>query len=204
MKRIIGLSGVAGAGKDLFYTLLSKRIKCERYAFADELKEEVHDWCHQNYNICTIDCRGEEKQKIRPLLVFHGKMRRDSSKGRYWIEKLKEKMNWWEASNPFWESSTGLDVVTDVRYNAYESDEVHFIKEELKGSLVHISQYTTSEHEWKGGRKWQGPANEDEKKWDPVLKKLADYRVEWPKVDKENAEEKLIKYIDKFLVDFNK
>ena len=36
MNKIIGISGVAGAGKDTFYDLLSARIPCEKYSLADE------------------------------------------------------------------------------------------------------------------------------------------------------------------------
>ena len=38
--RIIGISGVAGSGKDLFYNLLKEHINCERFSLADEIKSE--------------------------------------------------------------------------------------------------------------------------------------------------------------------
>ena len=211
MKRIIGLSGVAGAGKDLFYSLLSKRVKCNRYALADALKEEVSGWCKENYDICPVHCSREEKTKIRPFLVWHGKLRRENSNGRYWIDKLKERMDWWDAWKPIPGKEKALVVVTDIRYNSYEKDEAHWIKDEMGGSLVHISQYKEEEvadkRNWpltKTGKVFREPANEDETKWDPVLRDLADYRVEWPWVEEEQREENLIKYVDNFLVDFNK
>ena len=211
MNKIIGLSGVAGSGKDLFYELLSKRIKCERYALADALKEEVSDWCSLKYEICPMHCSRDDKSLIRPFLVFHGKMKRVNSNGRYWIEKLQEKITWWKMSNPFPEQADSLTVITDIRYNEYEKDEVYWLKKELEGSLIHISQYEEKEivdkRNWpntKTGKVFREPANEDETKWDPILKSEADFRVEWPRVRGENANEELLKYVDKFLVDFNK
>ena len=53
--KYIGLSGVAGAGKDLFYSLLSKRIPCQRFSLADGLKSDVRDWCIENYNIDGVN-----------------------------------------------------------------------------------------------------------------------------------------------------
>ena len=39
--KIVGISGLAGSGKDLFFDSLSKKINAKRFALADELKSEV-------------------------------------------------------------------------------------------------------------------------------------------------------------------
>ena len=43
--KIIGIAGVAGAGKDLFYELLSAKTKCRRFSLGDELKKEIRPYC---------------------------------------------------------------------------------------------------------------------------------------------------------------
>ena len=40
---VIGVSGLAGSGKDTFFKILSKKRKFKRYALADELKMEIRD-----------------------------------------------------------------------------------------------------------------------------------------------------------------
>ena len=81
--------------------------------------------------------------------------------------------------------------ISDVRYNDYPEDEVYWIKEELKGALVHISQYevkeVTSKKEWpktEEGRVFREPANKEEARNDPKVKESADYRLEWEYIHK--------------------
>ena len=55
--KVIGLAGVAGAGKDLFFKILKESVpNVKRYALADELKEELFEWSHMNYGIDTMRC----------------------------------------------------------------------------------------------------------------------------------------------------
>ena len=75
--KVIGLSGIAGCGKDLFFSLLSKRLSCKRFALADELKQETKDILVPNYGIDPVTCGREDKDRIRPFLVFHGGLRRE-------------------------------------------------------------------------------------------------------------------------------
>ena len=49
--KIIGISGVAGAGKDFFFENLNKKIKCKRFSLGDELKKEIRSYCLQSFNI---------------------------------------------------------------------------------------------------------------------------------------------------------
>ena len=75
---IIGLSGVAGAGKDLFYSLLEQSLPCVKASLADSLKRETSEWCKEHYGIDPLRCTREEKDIIRPFLVFHGVNKRHS------------------------------------------------------------------------------------------------------------------------------
>ena len=37
--------------------------------------------------------------------------------------------------------SNDIPIVTDIRYSEYKKDEVDWVKNELNGVVVHISQY---------------------------------------------------------------
>ena len=91
--RVIGISGIAGCGKDLFFSLLSKQVSCKRFALADELKLETKEILVSNYGIDPTSCGREDKDKIRPFLVFHGGLRREQTDGRYWVDRLTPKIN---------------------------------------------------------------------------------------------------------------
>ena len=93
MKNIIGLGGIAQSGKDFFFTNLKKTTKRNviRFAIADELKKELFSLIKNTYNVDIFNCSAEDKEKIRPMLLSHGKIRRNDSKGRYWINKISEK-----------------------------------------------------------------------------------------------------------------
>ena len=198
--KYIGLSGVAGAGKDLFFSLLAERLSCQRLSLADELKSDVKDWCISNYNIDPVSCSRKKKDILRPFLVFHGKQKRDATDGRYWIERLQEKINFLEktvSNSPFQDMYC---VITDIRYDEYDRDEVSWLKDELKGSLVHILQYTEKPDSNEGClyRIPRPPANEEEKHNDPKIKAKADFNIEW-KFLKSGQIGKLSSHADKFV-----
>ena len=195
--KIIGIAGVAGAGKDTFYSLLSQRMFCKRASFADFLKKEVRPWGGDQYGIDPCTCSREEKEIIRPFLVFHGNLKRALTNGRYWIETLDMSI---KASMNQGILDKATLVITDVRYDEYNNDEVDWLKNELGGTLVHLSQY-----EWetspKTGEKFKifrPPVNLAEKENDPRLKEKADYVIEWEYLKSGQIEE-LNYYIDNFM-----
>ena len=177
----IGISGVAGAGKDLFFNLLSKHLGVRRFALADQLKYDCAAWCYDQYGIDPLDCTREEKDQVRELLVFHGVFKRKLSNGRYWINKLDSQVKSFLTNA----QTDDIPVITDIRYQEYEKDEVYWVKNELKGVLVHVSQYQIKE----GKRHWRDPANPEEARQDPILKNHADFSVEWEKIKCDNPEE---------------
>lgn len=174
----IGISGVAGSGKDLFFNLLSKKLKVRRFALADQLKQECSQWCINQYGIDPTDCTREEKEKIREFLVFHGVFKRKMSNGRHWIERLSYSLRSFLLNA----QSEDTPVVTDIRYQEYEKDEVSWLKKELNGALVHISQYQNKD----GKRAWKQPVNDEEVRQDPILKNHADFCIEWEKIKCDN------------------
>ena len=189
---VIGLSGVAGAGKDLFFTLLSKKLNCQKFSLADALKAETAPFCSDQYDIHPLTCSRKEKDLIRPFLVFHGTFKRNLTEGRHWIEQLNKKINKNNLTN-------SIVVITDIRYDDYPKDEVYWLKEELGGVLVHISMYeevpSLCGSHTKNFRK---PINSEEARNDPKLESQADYIVQWKKA-KNDKEKKLEPYIDGFI-----
>ena len=199
MNRIIGISGVAGAGKDTFYDLLSQSIPCHKYSLADELKKEVSQWSRMHYGIDSEFCSREEKETIRPFLVFHGTTKRHASKGRHWINKLSNSM--------VKDKVEGFKVVTDIRYDEYENDEVSWLKNELNGILVHVSQFEYRRKEaWVPSgetgtliKKFKDPINSEEARNEPRLKEKSDYQIEWEFI-KNGQIDMLQSYIDDFVL----
>ena len=195
MKRtVIGLSGVAGCGKDLFFKLLSKRLPVRRFALADELKIEASKWTKEQYGIDAVNCSREEKEVVRPFLVSHGTQKRKLSNGRHWINKLDFKIKGFLLNAV----TEDIPVVTDIRYQEYEGDEVDWLTKELQGVLVHISQFKINRET--GQKKWRGPINQEEEKMDPLLNGLSEYRVRWPRVDEDLIKSEVLnQHVDKFV-----
>jgi hypothetical protein len=200
-RTVIGLSGVAGAGKDLFFNLLSKKLPVRRFALADKLKNECANWCYTHYDIDPLECSREDKDKIREFLVFHGTSKRKLSNGRHWIDKLDFDVKGFLINA----QTEDTPVITDIRYQEYETDEVHWLKNELNGVLVHITQYTTPTHGWECEQYELPPVNEEEKRMNPILKENADFLVKWQKIKHDNPldNDYLNNEVDKFVSWYN-
>ena len=176
---MIGISGIAGSGKDLFCKFLLKEIKGSRIALADPLKEATRGFILQKYGIDILSCSLEEKNKVRDLLVFYGGIKRYESKGTYWTDKAQKKAN----------NCKHVPIVTDIRYAEYQNDEIHWLKAKNKGTLIHLRKYC--EVETFGPqvkRVYFDPPNEDEKRNDPKIRDKADYCIEWPHIENANYE----------------
>ena len=201
--KIIGISGVAGSGKDLFYNLLKDYITCERFAIADELKIEIRDFILNNYSIDVVNCYREEKNLIRPYLVAHGVAKRTRTQGRYWIEKVESKIKQ-RVFEYYCLQNKGQDlypIITDVRYDKYKEDEVFWLKKQMNGLLVHISLFEIKN----GKRIFKKPINSDEASENPKLLEKADYIIEWQKIEGDfNTKKKALAPIIKDFIKFIK
>ena len=73
--QVIGLSGVAGSGKDLFYSLCETSTSAEslwpvkKFSIAHALKQECFEFIYENYGININNCTWEEKDK-KKLVKF--------------------------------------------------------------------------------------------------------------------------------------
>ena len=192
---ILGISGVAGSGKDTFFSLLSEVLPCKKFSLADALKKEVKQWCQLHYQIDSVNCDRETKEVIRPFLVAHGTTKRKLTQGRHWIEKLQNKI----LTDPF----HGFKVITDIRYDDYENDEVSWLQDELNGILVHVSQHELrSENLYKPqlgsfSKKFREPVNSEEARNDPKVKRKSNFQIEWEFLKNGQIEE-LSPHVDNF------
>ena len=165
--KLIGITGLARAGKDSFYNfskpiLDSNKEKHNRYAFADALKEESDELLSKYVGISAFTEKTSEKEIIRPFLVTYGTHIRRKLNENCWIEKIDTRVQS-EIENGSWV------FVTDVRYEN-EIDWIH----SLGGKAIHIQ------------REGNIAPNAEELENDPVLKNKADYHVSWKDFDKEN------------------
>jgi len=163
---MIGITGVATSGKDTLFNFLHKKFKekgiqCKRYALADLLKKKIKPFIKEEFNIDINNLSAKEKESIRPVLVIYGKIKREQSNGRYWIDLLDENID----------KNTSIPIVTDIRYAEYEKDELHWLINENKGFLVHISRVLNG--------KIISPANNEEAKNDAILSVKSNYKMIW-------------------------
>ena len=179
---LIGIAGVAGSGKDTFAEIIKKVFESNGFevnclSFAKKLKEEVAEVSKSMYGIDTTNCTREEKNLIRPLLLAHGAIMRQKTKGQYWIDGIKDLV-----------SNDKINIITDVRFCEYECDEVDWIQSN-NGIVVHITRF----FEENGERIYISPDNEYEKRNNKILKNRANYSFSWP-----TDISKQIKYSNKF------
>lgn len=159
---VIGVSGSARSGKDTFYLLLKEKLEplgfnCIRTAFADKLKLDIKPLILQEFSIDIDNCTDKEKEVIRPFMVSYGTLARSLNED-HWIKRVQQKI-----FNEQLKPKT-ISVITDVRY----PNEQSFIKTNFKSFCnVHIERVGTN------------PANKEEKKYNPGLKKQADYLIYW-------------------------
>ena len=185
---VIGLSGFAGSGKDLFCEILcEKRPEFSRKSLGDNLKRDIRSEILKDYNIDILDCTREEKDKVRPKLIDFGREMREKSNGRHWINSLTEE---------FTEEDTHI-CVTDIRYDEYPADEVFWLKDELRGVLVHIERYDILNN----NKKFVEAPNEDERRNDPILKAKATYNLQWHSFEgnEESVRKQAGAYVEAFL-----
>jgi hypothetical protein len=180
---IVGLSGLARCGKDSFFnfsktSLRKKGLSCRRLAFADELKNELDDFLVKNFSISCFTEKTEEKEIIRPIMVSYGMAKRQMTNGRYWLNKIENKIK--NSSDKF-----DYNFITDVRFE----NEVKSIKD-FGGVCIHIT------------RDKNIAPNEEEKINDPIVKNSSDFNFYWENfkdIDEGKPENLVSAFLDKIL-----
>ena len=188
--KIIGLSGYATVGKDFFFSILSELHPSRRFSLGDILKNEIRESLKEETSIDIFNCSVAEKEKLRPKLVEYGTQKRKETNGKYFTDILTECL-----SNSFTEGH--IPVITDIRYAEYEMDELQWLKQDLKGLLVHIERHSVANNE----KKYVTPPNKDEEKNTPILKKNADYIIDWPDAEGDffQKQKALAPHVKKFI-----
>lgn len=109
MRRILLISGKAGAGKDTVGDLIVNNFKWQKLSFASTLKDEVSHIYQINRNL--LDTQEGKRQNNRydmtnrDLLISYGMAMRQKDP-EYWVKKLMEKM----------QIVRGNVVITDFRF----------------------------------------------------------------------------------------
>jgi hypothetical protein len=203
-KKVIGLSGVARAGKDTFAAILEMKLQqagksVKKVSLAGPLKQQCDSFLTSNLGISAFTQVTEEKNIMRPFLVWYGDAQRKRTDGRNWIEHANKEIQ---------ESNYDYYIVTDIRYDAYEKDELYFLKNEVNGILCHISKFTMLGNPFQPDHKlFVQPANEHEALNDPKIRIAAHHRVQWRDVGKMSATEllhdpELTEHVDEFMIKY--
>jgi len=191
---LIGVTGVAQAGKDSFFLLAkeylnSLNIKCDRIALADNLKNDLKSFIKEKLGIDIFNHSKEEKELVRDLMVAYGKIKRQQTEGKYWTDLVKKEIDQ-KIKDKI------IVFVTDVRYAYYPEDELSWVRTYKNNFLIHISRLDKS-----------GliipPRNQEEAENDPILKKNADAALCWHTTEndllrKKEAEEIFKKIYEKY------
>ena len=159
---IIGLTGLARCGKDTFCNYARQHLKSlnyesQRLAFADELKKDVDVFLIEKLGISAFTEVTEEKEIIRPMLTTWGTEIMRKKDNLHWVKKVEEIINENQKENI-------VSIVTDIRF----PNEIEYIHK-IGGKVVHLTMNGNQ------------PANEYEKKNDPLLREVSDCFVVWKK-----------------------
>lgn len=160
MPLLIGISGLARCGKDTLAKHLSQKLeRCKlpflHCSFAHAVKKDLDSFTTEKLNISAFTEDSREKDIIRPLLVAYAtdvcrKLDKD-----FWIKKIEKNVKT-SMNNKI------VVLISDVRYE----NEVRWIKNN-GGFVIYVKRM---------GNK---PANFEEKANDPIVKKLADFKINW-------------------------
>jgi hypothetical protein len=167
---MIGISGLARAGKDTLAKNLAKIITSELglevkiLSFADRIKWQMKDVIHNNYNISPYTEDTEEKQIIRDILVSHGETMKKIYGDTIWADLVIDNIK--NSKDVF------FPIISDVRFD-FEAEKI----KKNDGLIVHISKIGNQ------------PPNEIEAKNDPLVQKVADICHSWPEYEPDDMTE---------------
>lgn len=182
---IIGLTGLARCGKDTFCNyarnyLKSNKYESQRLAFADELKKDVDSFLIEKLGISAFTENTKEKEIIRPMLTTWGTEIMRKKDDLIWVKKVEEIINENQKNNI-------VSIVTDIRF----PNEIEYIHK-IGGKIIHLTMT---------GNK---PANDYEKKNDPLLRKNADCLVRWERYGDEDLQKCIVHVENAFRECLNK
>ena len=125
---------------------------------------------HKKTGIDVFTENTEEKTIIRPLLVAYGDVMRKISEGKYWTQKMEQRIG---------KSKADVVFITDIRYDFYVEDECSWLQYKQCGKLVHITRFKYDTSSKRKKKIYDVPPNEHEAINNPKVKDRADYSFEW-------------------------
>jgi hypothetical protein len=168
----IGIAGAARSGKDTLCRALIRQLKehkmdsIRKSIAGDAVKADLKNLLLDKFSINSFTENSEQKEFMRPLLVEYGKMQRNKTKGRYFIDG-------------FIPESNVVNILPDIRYVEYPEDEVYWLKNEVKGLLIFIKRQGIED------------ANDTEKVNNRIISSMADYILNWSTLDEKNEQDLL-------------
>jgi hypothetical protein len=168
----IGIAGAARAGKDTLCRALIRQLKdhkmdaVRKSIAGDAVKTDLKHLLLEKFNLNSFTENSEQKEFMRPLLVEYGKMQRNKTKGRYFVDG-------------FIPESNVVNILPDIRYVEYPEDEVYWLKNEANGLLVFIKRQGVED------------ANDTEKVNNRIISNMADYILNWSALDEKNPQDLL-------------
>jgi hypothetical protein len=160
---MIGIGGLARAGKDTLASDLSEIIKADMgvdvkiFSLAWPVKWQLNDLFESYYHLSPFTEDTEEKKIIRPIMVAHGEQMKQKFGKDIWLKELLGTIHEDLRYKEF------FPIISDVRFDF----EVEAIKNE-NGQVIHISKIGNL------------PPNEIEALNDPLVAKEADLNHTWP------------------------
>ena len=140
------------------------------------------DWLIEKYGISAWTDNTEEKKIIRSFLVAHGCGKRIQTQGKYWINKIDNKIQLFIDTTPYPSNTIKNNVIfiSDVRF----PNETNWLHEKWGGWLVHLKKYSVGKErfvhggDWKDVKYYDKAPNAEEAENDPICENNADYRIE--------------------------
>jgi hypothetical protein len=168
----IGIAGAARAGKDTLCRALIRQLKehkmdaVRKSIAGDAVKTDLKHLLLEKFNLNSFTENSEQKEFMRPLLVEYGKMQRNKTQGRYFVDG-------------FVPETDVVNILPDIRYVEYPEDEVYWLKNEVKGLLIFIKRQNIED------------ANDTEKVNNRIISNMADYILNWRSLDENNPQDLL-------------
>ena len=169
---MIGISGVARAGKDTLAgclkEIIEKNLDCEVeiISLAKQLKSDLDKVISCNFNFLVHTDNTDEKNLIRPILVAYGESMKKKWGKDVWLKRLNKSIKG-QKSKKFY-------ICADVRFDF----EAKYFQDKMDGEIIHITKIG-----------YEAPANDVEAKNDPLVKELSDIVHAWPQYHPDQMED---------------
>jgi hypothetical protein len=202
---IVGVGGVAQAGKDTFIDKVAEKLEIPvlRFKFAHELRTELNFRLSDWLNVDFFTENPEEKNLVRPIMVYCAEFVRKNSRGLYFVNKIKESMNCY-TDKQFYCPSLGQQefdfstkskkpfdavfTISDLRFCEFEFDEIDFVN--ANGLSVHIE------------RDGIVPANPVEQRNDSNLREKSKIKLSLPDISRELEYARNVDYVVSQILSF--